>query len=287
MSFHVASTCMQRKFGSATRKQIISFLADKASDDGSGIWCSKGTIAQNTELSKSTVKRIILEFLNEGIISETGKRANSHGFTVEYRINLARVIRLESTARPPNTRGFTTNPVQDEPPREVAVHPQEGSSRTPNNSSTILEPPTRERVGEEDIISVEFDNAWNAYPDDRRRNEQVCREVFADAVCLGVAPEDITSAIQTYAKTTAGYTRDKVKFSDNWFRSAAWVGHIAQKTEAQEAAEIAFQKSLSRCEAWIKNRDPMCRHITKPQADALVEMGSVNSEMLALAGVEL
>ena len=41
MSWRVANTCAERKFGSATRKQIIMFLADKASDDGSGIWCSK------------------------------------------------------------------------------------------------------------------------------------------------------------------------------------------------------------------------------------------------------
>jgi len=38
MSFHVASVCTRHKFGSATRKQVITFLADKASDDGSGIW---------------------------------------------------------------------------------------------------------------------------------------------------------------------------------------------------------------------------------------------------------
>ncbi len=58
MSIHVASICTRHKFGSATRKQVITFLADKASDDGSGIWCSKGTVAQSTELSKSTVKRV-------------------------------------------------------------------------------------------------------------------------------------------------------------------------------------------------------------------------------------
>ncbi len=33
MSWRVANACAERKFGSATRKQIIMFLADKASDD--------------------------------------------------------------------------------------------------------------------------------------------------------------------------------------------------------------------------------------------------------------
>ncbi len=35
---HIANECAERRFGSAARKQIIMFLADKASDDGSGIW---------------------------------------------------------------------------------------------------------------------------------------------------------------------------------------------------------------------------------------------------------
>ena len=110
MSIHVASICTRHKFGSATRKQVITFLADKASDDGSGIWCSKGTVAQSTELSKSTVKRVFLQFLSEGIIVETGRRNNSHGFTVEYCINLDKVAELPLTKELSDLTGFTTNP---------------------------------------------------------------------------------------------------------------------------------------------------------------------------------
>lgn len=35
MSYHVESLCDCRKFGSAARKQIAMYLANKASDDGS------------------------------------------------------------------------------------------------------------------------------------------------------------------------------------------------------------------------------------------------------------
>jgi hypothetical protein len=38
MSWRVANECAERQFGRAARKQIIMFLADKASDDVSGIW---------------------------------------------------------------------------------------------------------------------------------------------------------------------------------------------------------------------------------------------------------
>src|SRR5690606_927712 len=94
ISWKVANLCAGRRFGSPVRNQIIMFLADKASDDGSGIWCSKGTIQRHTELGETTVKRTINEFLNEGILIETGRRACKNGFTVVYRISLAAVRTL-------------------------------------------------------------------------------------------------------------------------------------------------------------------------------------------------
>ncbi len=86
MSWRIANECAERRFGSAARKQIIMFLADKASDDGSGIWCSKGTIQHHTELSESTVKRTIIDFLREGILIETGRRQCKNGYTVIHRM---------------------------------------------------------------------------------------------------------------------------------------------------------------------------------------------------------
>ena len=44
------------------------FLADKASDDGSGIWCSEMAIQRHTELSESTVKHTIIDFLREAAV---------------------------------------------------------------------------------------------------------------------------------------------------------------------------------------------------------------------------
>lgn len=47
MSWPVAKECSERKFGTAPRKKIIMFLADKASEDRFGIWCSKVTIQRH------------------------------------------------------------------------------------------------------------------------------------------------------------------------------------------------------------------------------------------------
>ncbi len=110
MSWRVANERAERRFGSAARKQIIMFLADKASDDGSGIWCSNGTIQRHTELGESTVKRTISDFLKEGILIETGRRKCKNGYTVIYQIALAQIMALESSVEPEFETGSTADP---------------------------------------------------------------------------------------------------------------------------------------------------------------------------------
>ena len=94
------------------------------------------------------------------------------------------------------------------------------------------------------------------------------------------------AAVQAYAQTTAGYTRGKVKFSDNWFRSAAWEGHMATRTEEAKTNELVLQDSLARRKDWIMSRNPMCMHITKAQIEALIANGDVIPSMLIAAGIE-
>ena len=146
MSWRVANSCAERKFGSATRKQIIMFLADKASDDGSGIWCSKGTIQRHTELGETTVKRTIRDFLKEGILVETGARGGKNGCTVVYRSDLTRIEALELTAEPDIETGATVDPVQTGPGTGAAVAGVPGPPRPPNHPKTIHKPPPREHV---------------------------------------------------------------------------------------------------------------------------------------------
>ncbi|MCH2163411.1 MAG: hypothetical protein MK098_01980 [Marinovum sp.] len=88
------------------------FLADKAGDGSSGIGCSKGTIQRHTEVSESTVTRTIIEFLQDGIFIETGRRHFKTGYTVIYRIVLGRVAALEPTVVTDIETGGNVNPVQ-------------------------------------------------------------------------------------------------------------------------------------------------------------------------------
>jgi hypothetical protein len=286
MSWRIANECAERRFGSAARKQIIMFLADKASDDGSGIWCSKGTIQRHTELSESTVKRTIIDFLQEGILIETGRRHCKNGYTVIYRIALERVASMETTAEPDVLTGVTVNPVQPEPGTGSTVAGVRGSRWTPNHPKTIHKPPTRRREAAEEVEDLESEKILAAYPQDRIRDRRTCLLQIAAAVKAGVMPDDLLKAVKTYATETEGYTRSKICFSDNWFKVRRWEKGLAQIQADREKAREAEAKGRSRLASWIQERHPMCRHITSRQFEDLIAMRLVTPEQVRAAGLQ-
>ncbi|NKX40838.1 hypothetical protein HGG71_05065, partial [Rhodobacteraceae bacterium R_SAG2] len=94
MSWHLLSLVYKKKAGSHVRKSILAYCADKASDDGSGIWASKATIAAELECGRSTVIRTFKEFVSEGLLVVTGTRPCANGETVEYAIREAALAAL-------------------------------------------------------------------------------------------------------------------------------------------------------------------------------------------------
>ncbi|UYP67844.1 hypothetical protein OIU14_15455 [Thalassobacter stenotrophicus] len=282
MSWRVANTCAERKFGSATRKQIIMFLADKASDDGSGIWCSKGTIQRHTELGETTVKRTVREFLKEGILVETGARTCKNGFTVVYRIDLAKVDALEPTAEPEIETGSTVAPVQSGPGTGATVAGVPGPPRPPNHPKTIHKPPTREREATED---EEAEKILATYPPDRLRGKAECLSRIRGALDTGIEIEDLLQAVKAYAADSAGFTRSKVCFSDNWFRSGRWQAYVEKQAEDREKAKALEADHQARLACWISDRSPMCKHITAKQIDGLLVSKLVTQAQIQAAGL--
>ncbi|MEG3662030.1 hypothetical protein [Celeribacter halophilus] len=285
MSWRIANECAERRFGSAARKQIIMFLADKASDDGSGIWCSKGTIQRHTELSESTVKRTIIDFLREGILIETGRRHCKNGYTVIYRIVLERVAALEPTADPDIETGVTVNPVQPEPGTGSTVNGVRGSRWTPNHPKTIHKPPTRKREAAEEVEDLEAEKILAAYPEDRIRDRRTSLRLIAAAVKAGVKPDDLLQAVKAYAKESEGYTRSKVCFSDNWFKMRRWEKGLVQVQADREKAREAEAKGRASLAEWIHERHPLCRHITSRQIEDLIASKLVTPEQVRAAGL--
>ena len=258
------------------------FLADKASDDGSGIWCSKGTIQRHTELGETTVKRTIREFLKEGILVETGARGCKNGFTVVYRIDLARIEALELTAEPEIETGATVDPVQTGPGTGATVAGVPGPPRPPNHPKTIHKPPTREREAAED---EEAQKILASYPPDRLRGKAECLSRIREALDAGTEIEDLLQAVKAYAADSAGFTRSKVCFSDNWFRSGRWQAYVEKQGEDREKAKALEADHQARLACWISDRSPMCKHITAKQIDGLLASKLVTQTQIKAAGL--
>ena len=282
MSWRVANACAERKFGSATRKQIIMFLADKASDDGSGIWCSKGTIQRHTELGETTVKRTIRDFLKEGILVETGARGCKNGFTVVYRIDLARIEALELTAEPEMETGATVDPVQTGPGTGATVAGVPGPPRPPNHPKTIHKPPTRERGAG---VDEEAEKILAAFPPDRLRGKAECLGRIRDILDSGILADDLLRAVKAYATDSAGFTRSKVCFSDNWFKSGRWRAYVEDIAKGREETKAKEAEMLAGLANWVTEKHPLCRHITPGQTDALLAAKLVTQAQIQAAGL--
>ena len=136
MSHKVTTLVYSRKAGSGPRKAVLAYMADRASDDGSGIWASKKTIAEEIEHGRSTVIKVCKEFVSEGLLIVTGSRKCANGATVEYAINIAAVRAL------PSIKGSTSGTSVDRDPSTSGTPPvhQRDPKGSTSGTQTTLEP---------------------------------------------------------------------------------------------------------------------------------------------------
>ena len=106
-----------------TGKAILLLMGDLASDDGSGIWASKGRMARELETTDRTIRRTIDKLIEGGFLIETGRRNHLSGYTFEYQIDVERIAGCpESTPHarthcPPDTLSpIAANPVGPDVP---------------------------------------------------------------------------------------------------------------------------------------------------------------------------
>jgi len=112
-----------------------------------------------------------------------------------------------------------------------------------------------------------------------------CLARIEEAVKEGIDPDDLLHAVQAYATESAGFTRSKVCFADNWFGSRRWQRFIAAMREEREASAAAAVGHQVRLAGWIRDRSPMCQHITAHQVAALVAARLVTEGQLRAAGL--
>ena len=278
MSWEMLGLCAEKEFRTPTRKQTIMYLADKASSNGEGIWCSKYRVARETELSLATVKRVFREFVREGILIETGLKDCDRGYTKVYRISVEAVELLADLKKfdEEYATGVSVHPVHSDPPTGSGLTPVPGSPGTPNHSQTIQEPSLL------DVVIADF---WDAYPKDRRRNFQKCKDIIRLSITGGVAPSDMLEAVKSYSSETREYKRCRVFFADNWLRQRKWEEHVERKAADAEVAEVNALRVATQNAAWIIERGFMCKHITPSQAIDAIQRGLVTEKQARLAGV--
>ena len=140
MSHKVTTLVYSRVAGSAVRKGVLSYMADRASDDGRGVWCSKKTIADETEFGRSTVIRTCNEFVKEGILTPTGTRKCANGATVEYALNLDAIRALPVIEKNVKASQSGTSPDVDPSQSGTPPVPERDPKASQSGTQTILEP---------------------------------------------------------------------------------------------------------------------------------------------------
>ena len=143
------------------------------------------------------------------------------------------------------------------------------------------EPPSRERE------AVEAEKILSAYPPDRLRGKAACLAQIEEAVKEEIRPEDLLQAVQAYATDSAGFTRSKVCFSDNWFRARRWQAYVEKQAVDRERAAALQADHHARLACWISDRSPMCKHITAPQVTALLASKLVTQAQIQAAGLRI
>lgn len=88
MSKHLVTLIYGKVCGSAMRKAVLVAMADRANDDGSGVYVSKSRIAAELECSRTTVQSATRELEEDGILHAVGKKTGNHGYTTIYQISV-------------------------------------------------------------------------------------------------------------------------------------------------------------------------------------------------------
>lgn len=136
MSNHLISEAYKRQLGSMARNAVMVLLADKASDDGTGIWASKQRMAEELGTTKQTVLTTIKSLIGDGLLEEIGQRKCANGYTIEYKINVAalQALPLVASHQSNGLTGKAARPVKEDDLTGKAALPK--PSRTPQDKHT-------------------------------------------------------------------------------------------------------------------------------------------------------
>jgi muconolactone delta-isomerase len=123
------------------------------------------------------------------------------------------------------------------------------------------------------------------YPSDRLRGKAECLSRIRDILEAGTEAEDLLQAVKAYATESAGFTRSKVCFSDNWFKSGRWRTYVVDMAKSRDETRVKQAEMLAGLANWVTDMHPLCRHITPGQVDALLAAELVTKAQIQAVGL--
>jgi len=243
MSRYVAALVYRKRVGSMARKSILAYCAERANDDGSGVWASKITISKEVECSKQTVISTMASFVKEGLMREAGKRKCANGYVVEYDLNIAQIEALPDAISQEESTGPILDRSNELTPRGQTVGPQEVKPVDPNRPLTVLKPSNNgsdepalfsemeEPQSQEDRVESGFETFWKVYP--HKKGKQAAKKAWVRAI-KKAEPKTIIQGAKGYANyLNSGGPNDfrpNPKMPQGWLNDARWEDYLESES---------------------------------------------------------
>lgn len=132
---HLTSEVYRRQVGNIAHTAVMVLFADKASDDGSGIWASKQRMADELGGSKQTIIATIQSLIAAGLVKAVGERKSPNGYTVEYAINVKALralplVKSHAVDQSEDLTGQAISPVKEANPTGQILLPDQSEDLT-------------------------------------------------------------------------------------------------------------------------------------------------------------
>ena len=271
-------------------KVVLIQLADFHNKDTGLCFPSAHRLAAECEMGRATLFRHMTTLEECGLVTRHARGDGDGGRgSNQYELHLD--ITLGPSALP---KGGASDPNGETSQNETGGNVSKKRGKSLKGETGVVsnrdrnltiepkkEPPSHGGEG------VEAEKILSAYPADRLRGKAACLAQIEEAVNEDIRPEDLLQAVQAYATDSAGFTRSKVCFSDNWFQSRRWQAYVEKQAEDRERAAALQADHHARLACWISDRSPMCKHITAPQLTALLASKLVTRAQIQAAGLRI
>lgn len=217
MSNKISNLVQTKKIGSLTKKAILMYMADKASDDGSGIWVSKKNMAADLEMTDRAVRIHIKDMIAMGVLVEAGQRQCKTGYTVDYTINVDFVGSLGST-REATEQHAPLNDVHPYPCMSFTPTPEPRSPKPSIEPS--IEPNTSSK---DDEVNYYFEQLWSLYP--RKVGKGQARKAFK-AASKKADFYDLLPKLMDYVQTLEGKDKQYIPHLATWLNGERWEDEV-------------------------------------------------------------